>query len=221
MEKEMAIHSSILAWEIPRTEEPGRLQSMGSQQVWHDLSTKQVMSYILKESTLNIHWKHWCWSSNTLATWCKEPTHWKRPWCWKRLKAGGEGAIDNEMVGWHHWLSRYEFEQTLGDSGGWGSLVCCSPWGHKVLDNDLVTEQEQCHTTCPHTSILREPLVRVRSILSQLLSLWVIFWKGLESRSQRSNCQHPLDHGKGKRVPEKHLFLLYWLCQSLWLCGSQ
>ena len=40
-------------------------------------------------------------------------------------------------------------------------------------------------------------------------------------RNQRSNCQHPLDHGKSKRVPEKHLFLLYWLCQSFWLCGSQ
>ena len=39
--------------------------------------------------------------------------------------------------------------------------------------------------------------------------------------NQRSNCQHLLDHGKSKRVPEKHLFLLYWLCQSLWLCGSQ
>ena len=34
-------------------------------------------------------------------------------------------------------------------------------------------------------------------------------------RNQRSNCQHPLDHRKSKRVPEKHLFLLYWLCQSL------
>ena len=35
----------------------------------------------------------WSWSSNTLATWCKEPTHYKRPWCWDRLKAkeaGGE-----------------------------------------------------------------------------------------------------------------------------------
>ena len=42
---------------------------------------------------LNIHWKDWCWSwsSNTLATWCKELTHWKRPWCWERLKAAGEG----------------------------------------------------------------------------------------------------------------------------------
>ena len=35
------------------------------------------------------------------------------------------------------------------------------------------------------------------------------------------NCQHLLDHQKSKRVPEKHLFLLYWLWQSLWLCGSQ
>ena len=40
-------------------------------------------------------------------------------------------------------------------------------------------------------------------------------------RNQRSNCQHLLDHWKSKKVPEKHLFLLYWLCQSLWLCGSQ
>ena len=38
---------------------------------------------------------------------------------------------------------------------------------------------------------------------------------------QRSNCQHPLDHWKSKWVPEKHLLLLYWLCQNLWLCGSQ
>ena len=46
----------------------------------------------IRKSTLNIHWKDWCgsWSSNTLATWCKEPAHWKRPWCWERLKAGGE-----------------------------------------------------------------------------------------------------------------------------------
>ena len=42
---------------------------------------------------MNIHWKDWCWSlsSSTLATWCEELTHWKIPWCWERLKAGGEG----------------------------------------------------------------------------------------------------------------------------------
>ena len=48
------------------------------------------------------------------------------------------------------------------------------------------------------------------------------FRKDLEkSRNQRSNCQHLLYHQKSERVTEKHLFLLYWLCQSLWLCGSQ
>ena len=39
--------------------------------------------------------------SNTLATWCKELAHWKRPWCWERLKAGGEG--DNR--GWDGWMA--------------------------------------------------------------------------------------------------------------------
>ena len=49
---------------------------------------------ILKEiSPEYIHWKDWCWSwsSNDLATWCEELTHCKRPWCWERLKARGEG----------------------------------------------------------------------------------------------------------------------------------
>ena len=54
----------------------------------------------------------WCWSynSNTLATCCEEQTHWKRPRCWERLKTGGEGATEDEMVGWHHWLNGHEFE---------------------------------------------------------------------------------------------------------------
>ena len=38
------------------------------------------------------------------------------------------------MVGWHHRLDGHEFEQALEDSEGRGSLVCCSPWGHKELD---------------------------------------------------------------------------------------
>ena len=41
LEQKMATHSNILAWEIPWTEEPGGLQSMGSQRVRHDLATKQ------------------------------------------------------------------------------------------------------------------------------------------------------------------------------------
>ena len=59
------------------------------------------------------YWKEWCWSwnSNTLATWWEELTQWKKPWCWERLKAGGEG-----------------------DHRGQGSLACCSPWGCRESD---------------------------------------------------------------------------------------
>ena len=44
LEKEMATHSSILAWEITWTEEPGGLQSMGLQRIGHDLATEQKQS---------------------------------------------------------------------------------------------------------------------------------------------------------------------------------
>ena len=40
----------------------------------------------------------------------------------------------DKMVRWHHRLNGCEFEQSPGDSEGQGSLVCCSPWGHKELD---------------------------------------------------------------------------------------
>ena len=58
---------------------------------------------ILKEINLNIHRKDWCWdwSSNTLVTWCEELSHWKRPWCWERLRAGGEGGDR----GWDCWMA--------------------------------------------------------------------------------------------------------------------
>ena len=89
-----------------------------------------------RKLTLNIHWKDWCssWSSSPLATWCEELTHWKRPICRERLRAGGEGATEDEMVGWHQWLNGHESEQTQGDSEGQGSLECCSPWDSKESD---------------------------------------------------------------------------------------
>ena len=61
LEKEMAAHSSILAWEIPWIEEPGRLQSMGSQRVRHDLATKQQL---YKELVI-VH--QFTWSTPTFA----------------------------------------------------------------------------------------------------------------------------------------------------------
>ena len=190
----MATHSSVLAWRIPGTGEPGGLPSMVSHRVRHDWSdlaaaaaaagarnqyltvfiqdtifpfiqtiyylpcvftlptkfrlviamvfpvvvygceswtikkaewcridafelwcwrrllrvpwtTRRSNHSLLKETVLNIHWKDWCWNSNTLATWCEELTHWKRPWCWERLKAREEGdrGWDGSMASLTRW----------------------------------------------------------------------------------------------------------------------
>ena len=47
------------------------------------------------------------------------------------------------MVGWHHQLNKHEFEQTLGDSRGQGSLVCYKPQGHRELDTTELRKQQQ------------------------------------------------------------------------------
>ena len=46
------------------------------------------------------------------------------------------GVTEDEMVGWHHRPNGHKFEQTLRDSEGQASLVCCSPWGHKEIKHD-------------------------------------------------------------------------------------
>ena len=71
-----------------------------------------------RKSVLNIHWKEWCWSwnSNSLVTWCKELTYLKRPCCWEKLKAGGEGD-DRE---WDSWMaSPTLWTWVWASSGSW------------------------------------------------------------------------------------------------------
>ena len=69
--------------------------------LWVPWTARRSNQSILKESVLNVHWKDWCWSwnSNTLATWCKELTRWKRPWCWKDWRREEKGTTEDEMVG--------------------------------------------------------------------------------------------------------------------------
>ena len=63
-----------------------------------------------------------------------EKGHWKRPWCWERLKVGGERDDRGWDGWWHYQLNGHEFEEALGVGDGQGSLVCCRPWGCKELD---------------------------------------------------------------------------------------
>ena len=64
------------------------------------------------------------------ATWCKKLTHWKRPWCWQRLK-----AREGDNRGWDGWMaSSTQWTWVWANTGRWwrtGSLACCSPCGCK------------------------------------------------------------------------------------------
>ena len=101
--------------------------------------------------------------------WCEELTHWKRPWCWKRLKAGGKG--DNR--GWDGWMaSPTQWTWVLVDSRSWwwtGLLVCCCPWGCRV-GHDWATELNW--TSAQYYNELNAAL-KVKSILK---NRW-IFWR--------------------------------------------
>ena len=71
------------------------------------------------------------------------------------------------MVGWHHQFSGHELEQALGDSERQGSLVCCSPWGHKELD---MTEQLN------NSYVLRRPSrKRIVDIFTQIQNIKNLF----------------------------------------------
>ena len=100
---------------------------------------------ILKEINYEFHWKDWCWSwsSNTLATWWEEPTHWKKLWCWERLQAGGEGGNrgwDGWMASLTHWTWVWANSQKIMKDGeAWHA----QSMGSQRVRRDLVTEQQK------------------------------------------------------------------------------
>ena len=95
-----------------------------------------------RRSVLGVHWTDWCWSwnSNTVATWCKELTHWKRPWCWEGLGAEGEG----DDRGWDGWMaSPTQWTWVWVDSGSWwwtGRPGMVRFMGSQTIRHDWVTE---------------------------------------------------------------------------------
>ena len=96
----------------------------------------------LRSSVLGAHWKdwHWSWNSRSLATSFKELTHWKRPWCWERLRAIGEG---NDR-GWDDWrasLTRWTWVWVNSGSWWWtGRPGVLRFMGSQRVGHDWATE---------------------------------------------------------------------------------
>ena len=87
-------------------------------------------------------WKDWCWSwhSNTLATSCKELTHWKRPWCWEGLGAGGEGDNWGQDV-WMALPTLWTWVSTSSRTWWWtGSPGVLQFMGLQIVGHDWATE---------------------------------------------------------------------------------
>ena len=79
-------------------------------------------------------------NSNTLATWCKEQTHWKRPWCWERLRAGGEGD-DRGWDGWMTSLTQWTWVWVNSRSWWWtGRSGMLRFMGSQRVGHDWATE---------------------------------------------------------------------------------
>ena len=154
LKKEMATHSCILAWRIPWTEEPGGLQSMGSQksQTQRLNSNSSMVLEKTLESPLDckeiqpVHPKgdqSWVFIGRTDAEaetpklWPPDVKSWlirKDPDAGKDWGQEEKGTTEDEMVGWHHRLNGHGFGWTLGVGDGQGGLACCGLWGRKGSD---------------------------------------------------------------------------------------
>ena len=101
-----------------------------------------ILYYLNIQLILNMLWKDWCWSwnSNTLATWWEKQTHWRKPWCWERLKVGGEGD-DRGWDGWMASLTWWTWVWVSSWSWWWtGKPGVLQTMGSQRVRHDWVTE---------------------------------------------------------------------------------
>ena len=97
---------------------------------WIARSNQSILKEINPENsleglTLKLKFQYLMWTGDSLERTLRAGKNWRQK---------ENRVAEDEMVGWHHWLSGCEFRQTQGDGEEQGSLVCCSPWGHKELD---------------------------------------------------------------------------------------
>ena len=109
----------------------------------NEIKTFSNIMYILKEISpgwslkglmLNLKLQYFGHLMQRADSFEKTQLVWKDPDAGKDWGQGEKGTTEDEMVGWHHWLSGHKFEQTLGDSEGQGNFSVLQSMGSKELD---------------------------------------------------------------------------------------
>ena len=148
LEKEMATHSSVLAWRIPGTGEPGGLLFMGSHRVGHDWSDLAAAAAALigKESPCQcrrLGFNPWIgkipWSRKWPSTLAWEILWTEEPGGLQSMglqRAGHDWATSLSLFTFMHWRRKWQHTPVFlpGESQGWRSLVGCHLWGCTELD---------------------------------------------------------------------------------------
>ena len=92
----------------------------------------------------------------------------KDPDSGKDCRGEEKGTTEDETVGWHHWLNGHEFEQAPGVGDGQESLVCCSPWGHRVTYNWVTELNGQLHHAYTKLVLSKMLIIPVSDVFAQV-----------------------------------------------------
>ena len=132
-----------------------------------------------------------------------------KDWRWEE-----RGMAEDEMVGWHHQLNGYEFEQTPGVGDGQGSLACCSPWDCKKLDMTERLNWIELNSTpgllrgFPGGTSGKEPVCQCRRLKRCRFDPWVrkIPWNR-KRQCLTNSCQRPQFRNPGLRELQTGLLI--------------
>ena len=149
----------------------------------------------------------------------------RKQWLQMKWKIKGKAAA-RQMVCWGpEWLScfflsvhlvlRLDYSNKSSGPRYWNRMS----QGNKSWSGNR--DLDHFNVNYPHKKLTESERVFFRMGFEGVINTCMVLIRKKRKADLKWNKCVVLDHQKSKRAPEKHLFLLYWLCQSLWLCGSQ